>query len=62
MVSEISNENHPVEVGLSDALYIDVPLAGSGGPSELTAIVLVHVIYVLIEDYNNENNHNKLLT
>ena len=34
LVSEITEENHPVEVGLSDSFYVDVPIAGSGGPGE----------------------------
>ena len=32
MVSEISNENHPVVVGLSDSFYVDRTVEGSGGP------------------------------
>lgn len=56
-MSEISNENHPVEVGLSDAFYVDVSIAGSGGPSELAAIALMHVASALTE-YNHEHTYN----
>ena len=32
LVSEISDENHPVVVGLADSFYIDTDFVGSGGP------------------------------
>ena len=33
-MSEISDENHPVEIGLTDSFYVDTPIIGSGGPGE----------------------------
>lgn len=34
LVSEISDENHPVVVGLADSFYVDTPFIGSGGPGD----------------------------
>lgn len=56
-MSEISDENHPVEVGLSDAFYVDVPLSGSGGPSELASMCVVNALI----QYNHEHNYSKIV-
>ena len=34
LISEISDENHPVEIGLTDSFYVDTPFIGSGGPGD----------------------------
>ena len=34
LVSEISDENHPVVVGLADSFYVDTQVEGSGGPGD----------------------------